>query len=142
MSYIVEPAEMKRYEDLENDDGTVVRYRRHDNGGGLIGAGADAAEDAYVASTAWVDPRARVDAGAHLGDHVWLESGAVVETGARLGSHVHVEPGAVVGAGARLGTRVTVGAGARVEPGVVVPSDQTIPAGTVLRRSAARSVAA
>ena len=68
----------KRYEELETDDGTVVRYRRHDNGGGLVAQTASVDPSAYVAETAWVDPGALVSGGVRVGAHVWIEAGAVV----------------------------------------------------------------
>jgi UDP-3-O-[3-hydroxymyristoyl] glucosamine N-acyltransferase len=126
----------KRYEDLELDDGTVVRYQRHDNGGGLVAKGAVVDESAYVAETAWVDPGARVEARARIGQHCWVEPGARVEVAATIGSHAHVGRGASVGAGSTGGTRCEVGADARlearavvapesrVEPGAVVPGDR------------------
>lgn len=117
----------KRYEDLETDDGTVVRYRRHDNGGGLVAQTASVDPTAFVAETAWVDPGAQVGGGARVGAHVWLEPGAVVGPHAQLGTHVHVGRGAVVGAAARLGTRVSVGSGARLAAGVAVSADESIP---------------
>lgn len=42
----------KRYEDLEMQDGTVVRYQRHGNGGGLVAKGAVVDDTAYVADSA------------------------------------------------------------------------------------------
>lgn len=48
----------KIYEELENDDGTVTRYKRHLNGRGRIAA------TATVDATAWIDPSAYVEDGA------------------------------------------------------------------------------
>ncbi len=122
----VGPSDMKRYEDLEKDDGTVVRYRRHENGDGLVAAGARVDPSAFVASTAWVDPGAVVGPDVRIGAHTWLEAGAKVQAGARLGTHVHVGKDAVVGLRARLGSRVTVAARAVVEHGVLVEAETTV----------------
>jgi len=130
---------MKRYEDLEQDDGTVVRYRRHDNGDGLVAVGAQVAPSAYVAATAWVDPGATVEPQARVGGYVWVQSGAVVRTGARLGTHVVVGRGALVGAHARLGGWVTLGERSRVQARAVVAPEETVPAGEELLASAARA---
>ena len=80
----------KRYEELETDDGTTVRYRRHDNGGGLVAMAATVDPTTYVAETAWVDPGARIGGGVHIGAHVWVEPDAVVGPYSQLGTHVHV----------------------------------------------------
>src|SRR5690606_7267389 len=52
---------LKKYEYLENEDGKVVRYRRHENGGGHVADGADVHPDAYIGPAAWVDPGATVE---------------------------------------------------------------------------------
>lgn len=140
----VGPREMKRYEDLEQDDGTVVRYRRHENGDGLVAAGAHVDPSAFVAPTAWVDPHAEVGAGVRVGAHAWVEAGAAVHAGATLGTHVHVGRDAVVGPGARLSSRVTVDAGAVVGRGAYVEPETTVAksAGTGSRSRSAWTPAA
>ncbi len=119
-------ARMKRYEELETEDGKVVRYQRHENGGGLVAKGAKVDPTAYVADSAWVDPGAVVEAGASVGRYVWIEPGAVVQERARLGSHVHVGRDAVVGSGCRLGVRVDVGAHAQLDARLVVEPEARI----------------
>lgn len=126
---------MKRYEELETEDGKVVRYQRHENGGGLVAKGAQVDPTAFVADSAWVDPGAVVEAGASVGKFCWVEPGAVVQERARLGSHVHVGREAVVGRGARLGARVDVGAHATLDPGVVVEREAKVADGTHAERS-------
>jgi len=126
---------MKRYEELETEDGKVVRYQRHENGGGLVARGAKVDATAYVADSAWVDPGGVVEAGASVGKFCWVEPGAVVQERARLGSHVHVGRDAVVGRGARLGTRVDVGADARLDAGLVVEPEARIAEGAHVERS-------
>ena len=71
-------ARMKRYEELETEDGKVVRYQRHENGGGLVAKGAMVDPTAYVADSAWVDPGAVVEAGASVGKYAWIEPGQPV----------------------------------------------------------------
>ncbi|SFK18934.1 transferase hexapeptide (six repeat-containing protein) [Cellulomonas sp. KH9] len=128
-------ARMKRYEELETEDGKVVRYQRHENGGGLVAKGAKVDPTAYVADSAWIDPGAVVEAGASVGKFVWVEPGAVVQERARLGSHVHVGREAVVGRGCRLGLRVDVGAQARLDAGLVVEPEARIADGAHAERS-------
>lgn len=125
----------RRYEELETEDGKVVRYQRHENGGGLVAKGAQVDPTAYLADSAWVDPGAVVEAGASVGKFCWVEPGAVVQARARLGSHVHVGREAVVGRGARLGTRVEVGAHARLDAGLVVEPEAKIDDGAHVERS-------
>ncbi|KSW14022.1 transferase [Cellulomonas sp. B6] len=126
---------MKRYEELETEDGKVVRYQRHENGGGLVAKGARVHESAFVADSAWVDPGAVVEAGASVGRFCWIEPGAVVSERARLGSHVHVGRDAVVGRGARLGARVDVGAGAQLDAALVVEPEARIADGAHVERT-------
>ena len=124
----------RRYEELETEDGKVVRYQRHENGGGLVAKSAQVDATAYVADSAWVDPNAVVEAGASVGKFCWVEPGAVVHARARLGSHVHIGREAVVGRGARLGVRVDVGAKARLDAGLVVEPEAKIPEGAHVER--------
>jgi hypothetical protein len=46
--------------EFEDDNGQVVRYVRHANGGGLVSPGARVHEAAMVASTAYVEAGAQV----------------------------------------------------------------------------------
>lgn len=119
----------RKYEELELDDGTVVRYRRHDNGGGMVAMRAQADPSARIEETAWVDPDATVCADARLGPGCWVEPGARVEKGAYLATAVHVGADAVVGPYARIGSRTRLGAGAHVLARVTVGTDLEIPAG-------------
>src|SRR5690606_5597600 len=82
----------RKYEEVEADDGTVLRYARHPNGGGLVERTAHVHPTAWVADTAYVDPGARVGADAHLDAGAWVDRGAVVAAGARIGANAHVGP--------------------------------------------------
>lgn len=120
----------KNYVDIEFDDGTVLRYRKHANGRGLVAHGAKVHADAFVAPNAYIEPGAQVGAGACVGTGAWIESGAIVATG------VHIEPGAHIGRNAhvgedvRVGVRVHLGTAAIVLPGTQLPADVTIAPGS------------
>lgn len=118
----------KKYENLELDDGTVVRYRRHENGGGMVAMRAHADPSARIEEDAWVDQDAIVGAGARLGRWCWLEPGARVGAEAYLASAVRVGPGAAVGERARVGSRTHIGPGARVRRAASVSADSLIQA--------------
>lgn len=119
--------------EFERDDGTVVRYVRHPNGGGLVSPRAEVAEDAAVASTAYVEEGATVGARTRIGDWSWVDHGAQVGADVVVERHVHLAPGARVGSGARIGAYARVGAGARIGRGVRVDQDEVIPDRAVVR---------
>src|SRR5699024_6472963 len=118
----------KKYEELELADGTVVRYRRHENGGGMVAIRAFADPRARIEENAWVDQDATVGADARLGASCWVEPGAQIGTGAYLATAVRVGQGVVVGDRARIGSRTHLRAGARVRPGAVISPDAEIQA--------------
>jgi UDP-3-O-[3-hydroxymyristoyl] glucosamine N-acyltransferase len=122
---------IKKYEVLDHDDGRSVRYRRHENGGGLVATGATVDERAYLAQSVWVDPGAVIGAGAHIGSGGWIEPGARIDAGVRIASNVRVGPGAHVGARARIGSRSRIGAQAKVAPGVTLEPDSDLADGRV-----------
>lgn len=64
---------------------------------------------AGVATGAYVDPEARLEAG------VSVEPMAVIGRGAEIGEGTYVGPGAIIGAGVRIGRNCTVCAGATVQ---------------------------
>ena len=64
--------------EFEADNGEVVRYVRHANGGGLVSPQARVDQDAYVAANAYVEAGAHVGARTRVGAGSWLDSGVVV----------------------------------------------------------------
>src|SRR5690606_39228375 len=48
----------RKHVEFEDDDGTMLRYVQHPNGGGLVERGAKVHPTAWVAPTAYVDPGA------------------------------------------------------------------------------------
>lgn len=120
--------------EFENDDGRVVRYVRHPNGGGLVSPDAQVHDSVVVASTAYVEAGARVGERSRIGAGSWLDHDVVVGTGVVVAGKVHlgprtrVEDESWIGTGARVGADVTVARGARVPPDAVVRD------GAVVRR--------
>ncbi|MCU1514344.1 MAG: pglD, partial [Microbacteriaceae bacterium] len=47
-------------EEIENEFGEAIRYRRHTNGRGMIAVGAHVDESAFVDSNTYVEARARI----------------------------------------------------------------------------------
>src|SRR5699024_8146167 len=70
------PVRKKKYEELELEDGTLVRCRRHENGGGMVAMRAAVDPSARIEENAWVDQDATVGADARLGASCWVEPGA------------------------------------------------------------------
>ena len=122
--------------EFENDDGQVVHYVRHVNGGGLVAPGARVHEGAWVAATAYVEAGARVGDRSRIADGSWLDHGVLVgedvlvDRNVHLGPRTRVHSGARIGAGARVGSDVVIGHGARL------PTDAIVADGTVVRRGA------
>ena len=50
----------KKIETVEDDAGKATIYHRHPNGGGLLGPGAQAAEDSFIAASTYVEAGAAV----------------------------------------------------------------------------------
>ncbi|MEO6142838.1 MAG: transferase [Dermatophilaceae bacterium] len=122
--------------EFEDDNGKVVRYVRHANGGGLVSPHARVHEAAMVASTAYVEAGARVGDRSRIGAGSWLDydvivgEDVVVAGNVHLGQRTRAEDGTWIGTGARVGSDVVIRRGARVEPDAVVPD-----AVVVLRRA-------
>lgn len=112
--------------EIEDDDGVVLRYSRHPNGGGMVEASARVHHDAWIDASAYVDPGARVHARAHVAAGAWIDRGAVVREGATVGRYAHVGPAAVIGRSTRLHEGVVI------RPRVRVADLQSIPTDTVV----------
>ena len=109
--------------EFENDNGQVVRYVRHANGGGLVSPQARVHEAAMVASTAYVEAGAQVGDRSRIGAGSWLDhvvKDVVVAGNVHLGPRTRAEDGTWIGTGARVGSDVVIGRGARVAPDAVV----------------------
>lgn len=112
-----------RVEELELDDGTIVRYRRHENGGGRVALNATVHATAFIAESAWVDPGAVVQAGARVARFSWIERHASIGPWSVIADSVRVGAGAVIGNGCRIGPHAQVGPKAQVPDGVVIAED-------------------
>ncbi len=128
--------------EFEDDNGKVVRYVRHANGGGLVSPQARVHEAAMVASTAYVEAGAQVGERTRIGAGSWLDHDVIVGANVVVASNVHLgqrtraEDGTWVGTGARVGADVVIRRGARVEPDAVVPDAVVVPR----RKGSGRSV--
>lgn len=112
--------------EFEDDNGQVVRYVRHANGGGLVSPRAQVHEAAVVAATAYVEAgvqvgdRSRIGAGSWLDHDVIVGKDVVVAGNVHLGPRTRAEDGTWIGTGARVGSDVVIERGARVAPDAVV----------------------
>src|ERR1035437_899394 len=106
--------------EFEDDNGRVVRYVRHANGGGLVSPGARVASTAYVEAGAQVGDRSRIGAGSWLDLDVIVGEDVVVAGNVHLGPRTRWEDGTWIGTGARGGADAVIGRGARVAPAGVV----------------------
>ena len=112
--------------EFEDDNGQVVRYLRHANGGGLVSPRGRVHETAMVASTAYVEAGAQVGDRSRIGPGSWLEQDVIVGQDVVVAANVHLGPrtraedGTWIGTGARVGSDVVIRRGARVSPDAVV----------------------
>ncbi|MGX9899444.1 hypothetical protein ACW0JT_05275 [Arthrobacter sp. SA17] len=80
----------KKIESVEDDAGKVTRYRRHPNGGGLIGPGAEVEESSFIGSTTYIEAGACVGSGCRIGDGSWIDRRARIGDLALIGDGVYV----------------------------------------------------
>lgn len=113
--------------EVELNPGEVSKYRRHENGKGLVSPGARVNPSAFVSSAAYVESGAQVGPGSWIGQGSWIDHGAIIGAGVFIGANVHVGPDAVVGNQARLGSHTHVGRGAFVSDGAVVDHEIEVP---------------
>ena len=66
----------RKYEEFEEDNGTMLRYARHDNGGGFVESHAHVAPTAFVGEHAYVDRGAVVGEGARIASGAWIDRAA------------------------------------------------------------------
>src|SRR5665647_405717 len=78
--------------EFEDDNGQVVRYVRHANGGGLVSPRAWVHEGAMVASTAYVEAGAQVGDRSRIGAGSWLDHDVIVGEDVVVAANVHLGP--------------------------------------------------
>ena len=71
----------RKYEEFDADNGTALRYSRHENGGGFVESRARVAATAHVGPSAYVDRGAIVGAYARIGSGAWIDVGPSVPRG-------------------------------------------------------------
>ena len=130
-------------EELEDETGAVIKYKRHANGRGLVAPTARVAASAFIDSTAYVEADARVGMDAYVGAGSWIDKGATVGDRTFVGSNVHLGAGTLVGAGARVGSNAKLGTNVRIATARAIERDAQIASGTVIEfRGAAAARAA
>ncbi|WP_309108339.1 transferase [Arthrobacter sp.] len=119
----------KKIESVEDDAGKVTRYRRHPNGGGLVGPGAEVEESSFIGSTTYIEAGACVGSGCRIGDGSWIDRRAKIGDLAFIGDGVYVGEGTIVGNRVRIGSHSRIGAGAQVGHGTTLDGDSRVPDG-------------
>jgi UDP-3-O-[3-hydroxymyristoyl] glucosamine N-acyltransferase len=113
-------------EEIEDEFGTVTRYRRHPNGRGLVATDASVDPTAFLAPSVYVESGARVGRSARIHAGTWVDREAVVGPHAEIGASVHVGAAAVVGEGAHIGSHSKIGARAHIGAGARIAQDQQV----------------
>ena len=129
-------------EEIEDEYGTVTRYRRHPNGRGLVATDASVDPTAFLAPSVYVESGARVGRSVRIAAGTWVDREAVVGPHAEIGAAVHVGSAAVIGEGAHVGSHTKIGARASVGAGARVAADQKIDDDAVLPQQSAFRAAA
>ena len=123
--------------EFEDDNGRVVRYVRHANGGGLVSPEARVHEGAMVASTAYVEAGAQVGDRSRIGAGSWLDLDVIVAEDVVVTGNVHLGPSSCVPHGfdnesrthrhpSRPGPDLLCGGGSALHPVLGVPLARTL----------------
>ena len=108
-------------------DGQLTKYRRHENGRGLVSPTAQVDQSVYVSSTAYVESDAQIGPGSWIGQGSWIDHGAIIGARVFVGVNVHVGSDAIVGNGARLASHTNIGRGAFIADGAVIDHEIQVP---------------
>jgi carbonic anhydrase/acetyltransferase-like protein (isoleucine patch superfamily) len=119
----------RKIEVVEDDAGKATRYRRHPNGGGLVGPGADVDESSFVGAMTYVEAGARVGSGCRIGRRSWIDRQAVIGDLVFIGDDVYVGRGTTLGNRTHIGSHSRIGAGALIGRGIRLLGDTTVPEG-------------
>ena len=119
----------RKIETVEDDAGKVTTYRRHPNGGGLLGPGAHADETSFIAASTYVEAGARLGSGCRVGRGSWIDRHAVVGDHVFIGDDVYVGRGTAVGDRVHIGSHSRIGAGALIGFGIRLHGDSAVPDG-------------
>jgi UDP-3-O-[3-hydroxymyristoyl] glucosamine N-acyltransferase len=116
----------RKIEVVEDDAGKVTKYRRHPNGGGLVGPGAEVEESSFIGATTYIEAGARVGSGCRIGQGSWIDSQAWIGDLVFIGDNVYVGRGTVLGNRVRVGSHSRIGAGARIGHGAQLHGDTIV----------------
>jgi UDP-3-O-[3-hydroxymyristoyl] glucosamine N-acyltransferase len=119
-------------EEVETENGTVLKYQHHMNGRGFVSPRARVQLSTFVAASAYVEADARVGDNCSIGSGSWIDQGVVLGERVAIGQNVHIGRETVVGNDARIGSHSRIGAHSSIGGGVRIQSDAQIPDGTVL----------
>ena len=129
----VQPVASKVFEDFENEDGSITRYRKHLNGRGRVAAGATVDPSAFIDATAYVEEGAEVARAVTIGPGSWVDRNAIVGAGTKIGAAVRIGSDAVLGSAVMVGSHTRIGAAAKIANGTKLGEDTVVPAGAVVR---------
>ena len=119
----------KKIETVEDDAGKATTYHRHLNGSGLLGPGATAADDSFIAASTYVEAGARIGSGCRIGRGSWIDRHAVLGDHVVIGDDVYVGRGTVIGNKAHIGSHSRIGSGAYIGYGARLHGDSMVPDG-------------
>lgn len=113
--------------EVELENGQLTKYRRHENGRGLVSPSAQVDQSVYVSSTTYVESDAQIGPGSWIGQGSWIDHRAIIGARVFVGENVHVGSDAIVGNGARLASHTNIGCGAFIADGAVIDHEIQVP---------------
>ena len=113
--------------EVELKKGEITKYRRHENGRGLVSPSAHVHPSAYLSSTTYIESAAQVGPESWIGQGSWIDHGAIIGARVFVGANVHVGADAIVGNDARLASHTNIGRGAFIADGAVIDHEIQVP---------------
>lgn len=113
--------------EVELEKGELTKYRRHENGRGLVSPSATVNPSAFVSSTTYVESDAQIGPESWIGQGSWVDHGAIIGARVFVGANVHIGADAIVGNEARLASHTNIGRGVFIADGAVIDHEIQVP---------------
>ena len=119
-------------EEVEAENGTVLKYQHHANGRGFVSPKARVQASTFVAATAYIEADARIGDNGTIGSGSWIDQGVVLGERVFIGQNVHIGRDTVVGNDVRLGSHSRIGTNVRIAGGMRIDADAQVANAAVL----------
>lgn len=113
-------------EEVEVENGIVLKYQHHANGRGFVAPKARVMPSSFVAASAYVEADARVGDNCTIGSGSWIDEGVILGERVFVGQNVHIGRATAVGNDVRIGSHSRIGSGVRIAGGLRIDADAKI----------------